>query len=123
MQQTVQYVVIGGTILLLGSSVACFVVATAIRFYIVTKIGVNDLVRYRTYASSEAPPWLPIAERWFTRLIIAWFLLALARMLFAGIMIKLFSDPKASSKYVIPPISENFEYAINPLIRKDHASE
>ena len=96
MHQTAQYVLIGGTILLLGSAVACFVIASVIRIYIVTKYGVNDLVRFWTYARSEAPPSLHVAQKYFNRLIIAWLLLVLANILFTAFMFRCFSNPSGT---------------------------
>jgi hypothetical protein len=93
MLRLVDYVLIGGTILLLGGSVVSLVAVCVIRVYLGIRYGIVEHDRWVTYARDEAPHAFNVARFWLYRLAIIAFALLFAYIAFAGFIFMCFMGP------------------------------
>jgi hypothetical protein len=95
MNQLVEYIMIGGTIILLGGAVAAILVASVIGIYVKARFGLMEVRRFQTYARHEAPPFYWVARSWSRNLLITTFALVLLEIVFMFVMFKFFYNPES----------------------------
>lgn len=95
MNRLAEYIIIGGTIFLLGGAIAAFLVGGVIGIYVKARYGLLEVRRFETYARHEAPPFYWVARKWSRNLLIATFTLVFLEIVFMLVMFKFFYDPEA----------------------------